>query len=203
MRFSVSFITLAGLALAVNAQNGTSHLPILNCSEQFTQSIQRPQLSRLAAWLTMTIGTARGMLQFLPFSSSPMLLISRSPRVTAAPAATSTPAHDDHHDEHTTTVSNSAAAEHSAHDDHGNLSPSPTESVGCVAHGNHWDCDGPASTGSIITSVVPSATAAAGNVTGNSTISGVVPVETGAAVSNGVSLGLMAGLVGVVAILAL
>jgi len=26
--------------------------------------------------------------------------------------------------------------------------PSPTESVGCEPHGDHWHCDGPAETGS-------------------------------------------------------
>jgi hypothetical protein len=26
------------------------------------------------------------------------------------------------------------------------LPPSPTASVGCIAHGDHWDCDGPAPT---------------------------------------------------------
>jgi len=40
------------------------------------------------------------------------------------------------------------------------LSPSPTESYGCVPHDNHWDCEGPisASSGSSVTSVDNSAT---------------------------------------------
>ncbi|KAK1752658.1 hypothetical protein QBC47DRAFT_389044 [Echria macrotheca] len=29
------------------------------------------------------------------------------------------------------------------HEGHGSLSPSPTESVGCVSHGDHWHCEGP------------------------------------------------------------
>ncbi|KAI1099490.1 hypothetical protein F4804DRAFT_337198 [Jackrogersella minutella] len=63
--------------------------------------------------------------------------------VTAS--STSTPTSDDHDD----------------HDDHdeetGSLSPSPTESVGCEAHGNHWHCDGPAVTSSTPTSSVEAA----------------------------------------------
>lgn len=49
---------------------------------------------------------------------------------------------DDHSDEH--------EDEHEEHDDHddtstgGVLPPSPTESVGCEPHGDHWHCDGPA-----------------------------------------------------------
>lgn len=41
----------------------------------------------------------------------------------------------------TTTTSHS-------HDDEetGSLAPSPTESVGCEPHGDHWHCDGPAVT---------------------------------------------------------
>ena len=36
------------------------------------------------------------------------------------------------------------------------LKPSPTESVGCVAHGDHWDCAGPrvTSTGALATPTV-------------------------------------------------
>ncbi|KAF8539513.1 hypothetical protein BDD12DRAFT_90875 [Trichophaea hybrida] len=105
-----------------------------------------------------------------------------------------------------TLASSITVVAHSAHDyghGRGNLSPSPTESVGCVAHGSHWDCEGPASTGSIISSAVASATAAAGNATRNATISSASPVVTGAAVTNCVRLGFTAGLVGVVAMFAL
>ncbi|KAH8597741.1 hypothetical protein B0O99DRAFT_592301 [Bisporella sp. PMI_857] len=55
---------------------------------------------------------------------------------TTLPATTTT-SHDDHED----------------HDDHesgtGTLAPSPTESVGCESHGDHWHCDGPASTSTL------------------------------------------------------
>lgn len=49
-------------------------------------------------------------------------------------------------------------------DDHGAgegvLPPSPTESVGCVAHGDHWDCEGPRETGPAVAPVVTTTVAA-------------------------------------------
>ncbi|AEO59560.1 hypothetical protein MYCTH_2307967 [Thermothelomyces thermophilus ATCC 42464] len=64
---------------------------------------------------------------------------------TGAALTTSTAAHDhDEDDDHD--------HDHDHDDDHdgstdatgtGSLKPSPTESYGCVAHGDHWHCEGP------------------------------------------------------------
>ncbi|RYO83403.1 hypothetical protein DL766_006818 [Monosporascus sp. MC13-8B] len=51
---------------------------------------------------------------------------------TDAPAASTTPDHDDEDHDHASGT--------------GSLAPSPTESVGCEPHGDHWHCDGPAET---------------------------------------------------------
>lgn len=47
---------------------------------------------------------------------------------TPAAVATTTAAHDDDHDHASGT---------------GAIAPSPTESVGCEPHGDHWHCSGP------------------------------------------------------------
>ncbi|TDZ28418.1 hypothetical protein C8035_v007556 [Colletotrichum spinosum] len=103
--------------------------------------------------------------------------------VTAAPSGTTlssavvvtttaTEDHDHDHDE----------------DDHdhsgtGVLPPSPTESVGCLAHGDHWHCDGPVSTtsesGAAVTTTVAT-TAAAGTNAGNSASPSSTSVPAGA-----------------------
>lgn len=41
------------------------------------------------------------------------------------------------------------------------LVPSPTESIGCEPHGDHWHCDGPAPTAAPISASGSAATAAA------------------------------------------
>ncbi|GAW27058.1 hypothetical protein SAMD00023353_6500520 [Rosellinia necatrix] len=67
--------------------------------------------------------------------------------------------HGDHwHCDGPASVTSTAAATETTHDhdddedDHsdstGALPPSPTESVGCHSHGDHWHCDGPAITSS-------------------------------------------------------
>ncbi|EGX45253.1 hypothetical protein AOL_s00173g354 [Orbilia oligospora ATCC 24927] len=52
---------------------------------------------------------------------------------TSTPVATVT---TDDHDHHTDDDDDD-------HDHTGTLAPSPTESVGCEAHGDHWHCEGP------------------------------------------------------------
>ncbi|KAF2837909.1 hypothetical protein M501DRAFT_146015 [Patellaria atrata CBS 101060] len=44
------------------------------------------------------------------------------------------------------------------------LAPSPTESIGCEPHGDHWHCDGPAPTGDVVGtgSLAPSPTESIG-----------------------------------------
>jgi hypothetical protein len=85
-------------------------------------------------------------------------------------APTSTPTEDHDHDDH------------ASHSDHasgtGSLSPSPTESVGCERHGDHWHCDGPAVTVSTTATRSPNAT-------------GVTTVPTGGA--NGMKASALSG----------
>ncbi|KAF3144003.1 hypothetical protein TWF569_007168 [Orbilia oligospora] len=52
---------------------------------------------------------------------------------TSTPVATVTTADHDHHTDD----------DDDDHDHTGTLAPSPTESVGCEAHGDHWHCEGP------------------------------------------------------------
>lgn len=74
--------------------------------------------------------------------------------------------------------------EHDHDHDHGDeeeAGPSPTESVGCEPHGDHWHCDGPRETVNAPASTTPSAED---------------PEETGAAAA------MMAPLAGVLAVAA-
>lgn len=71
-------------------------------------------------------------------------------------ASTGCEAHGDHWDCEASRNSAAAVAPTSSailendHVDHavgtGTLPPSPTESYGCMAHGDHWDCAGPTTT---------------------------------------------------------
>ena len=54
--------------------------------------------------------------------------------------------------------------------------PSPTASIGCEPHGDHWDCDGPAPTAPETSAAVTQATSAAAD-----TSSAAVAEFTGAA----------------------
>ncbi|KAK4210655.1 hypothetical protein QBC37DRAFT_29303 [Rhypophila decipiens] len=79
---------------------------------------------------------------------SPSTLL-RSRLTTPPPAVTSAPAHPDHdhdHDDHEDHDDDHEHHDddHDDHDDDAAIKPSPTGSVGCVAHGDHWHCDGPA-----------------------------------------------------------
>ncbi|CAG9942227.1 unnamed protein product [Clonostachys rosea f. rosea IK726] len=70
------------------------------------------------------------------------------------------------------------------HDDHSHGSatptkPSPTESVGCEPHGDHWHCDGPRVTSSGLTSVVSSIP----TPSSNGTITTTVPTAMAAGLS--------------------
>ncbi|KAG4420111.1 hypothetical protein IFR04_006770 [Cadophora malorum] len=70
-----------------------------------------------------------------PVSASATLPSTTIPAVVTVIATTSSAVEDhDHEDE-----------EHDHSAGTGSLAPSPTESVGCVPHGDHWDCDAPAS----------------------------------------------------------
>ncbi|PVH73889.1 hypothetical protein DL98DRAFT_519608 [Cadophora sp. DSE1049] len=72
--------------------------------------------------------------------------IPSSVSATAPPAGTvvtSSPVEDHNHEEH-------EDEEHDHSSGTGSLAPSPTESIGCEPHGDHWHCEGPvaATTGS-------------------------------------------------------
>ncbi|KAI0531952.1 hypothetical protein GGR58DRAFT_507946 [Xylaria digitata] len=75
---------------------------------------------------------------------------------SAAPATTTTHDYDDEEDDDEGT---------------GTLPPSPTASVGCEPHGDHWHCDGPA--------VTSSSTVATSIVATSATASTAAPVSTG------------------------
>ncbi|KAI6754044.1 hypothetical protein HG530_013220 [Fusarium avenaceum] len=60
-------------------------------------------------------------------------------RTDAGAAATTGAEHDDHDHDHDEEHSHSAGASES-------IAPSPTESVGCEPHGDHWHCEGARST---------------------------------------------------------
>ncbi|RYP27893.1 hypothetical protein DL767_007481 [Monosporascus sp. MG133] len=64
---------------------------------------------------------------------------------TGAPAASTTSDHDDEYHDHLEST--------------GSLAPSPTESVGCEPHGDHWHCEGPAAA----TTDAPAASATSDN----------------------------------------
>ncbi|KFY56278.1 hypothetical protein V496_06723 [Pseudogymnoascus sp. VKM F-4515 (FW-2607)] len=100
-------------------------------------------------------------------------------------------------------ISSAASDDHDDHEDHtdhpastgsGSMAPSPTESIGCEPHGDHWHCEGPRSTtsgGAGITSA-PSSTAPAA---GDSTPTGAESsTSTGAANARNAGLGLVGGL---------
>jgi hypothetical protein len=81
----------------------------------------------------------------------------------------------------------------------GSAGPSPTESVGCSPHGDHWHCDGPASTAATTSASESDAAASA-----SASTTSLDPIETGnSAVVEGAKLGLAAVLAGVVGAMAL
>ncbi|KAI9844850.1 MAG: hypothetical protein M1837_005268 [Sclerophora amabilis] len=136
------------------------------------------------------------------------------PKTGAAPAPTD--AADDHAHEHED--EHEHEAEHEEHvNDHETeaaggapAEPSPTESVGCEPHGDHWHCDGPASTAAV-TSAPSSASAAPSLPSNNASTpsptgsgaptSSVLPFEGAAATSQVMHFVLLAGLLGVTGLL--
>lgn len=72
-----------------------------------------------------------------PRSTVATLLTTSTSAGIAAPTTTNVLSHG-HEDEHSSGI-------HTDDDHHsttGSLKPSPTESVGCTVHGDHWHCDG-------------------------------------------------------------
>lgn len=98
-------------------------------------------------------------------TSSPVVITTTISGVAVAPTSIASHDHDhdgDHdHDDHSYTAAPGT----------GSLKPSPTESHGCEAHGDHWDCAGPVTaTGATSTGATPTArttrTDSAATVTG-------------------------------------
>ena len=109
---------------------------------------------------------------------------------SSAPAAVTTSDAHDHDDDHTDEPGTAT------------LAPSPTESVGCEPHGDHWHCDGPAtavSTSVPATLTTAVTTAAAGTESVPAASSSIVTAAA-AAVTRGVEAFGLAGLVAVVAV---
>jgi hypothetical protein len=107
--------------------------------------------------------------------------------VVAAPAPTATKgseshAHEDEHED-------GHEGEHEdGHAESGKLGPSPIESIGCVPHGDHWDCQGPRATEASITTA-PSASSNSSGAAGPTATIAAPPVPfEGAAGSNGAQL---------------
>ncbi|TGJ78704.1 hypothetical protein E0Z10_g10062 [Xylaria hypoxylon] len=91
---------------------------------------------------------------------------------SSAPATTTTHDHDDDDDDD--------------HESTGTLAPSPTESVGCESHGDHWHCDGPAVTfSSTITSSSTVAASASTSATTSVATGGVSKLLTNGGVLAG------------------
>jgi hypothetical protein len=122
--------------------------------------------------------------------------VSVTPTTTAA-VVTSTATPDDHddHDDHTDHPASTG----------GSIEPSPTESIGCEPHGDHWHCDGPRETTSaagVVTPAPPATSAAPAStlstaeaISGNNTSTGTPPPTfTGAANVRNAGLGLVGGL---------
>ncbi|CAH0038050.1 unnamed protein product [Clonostachys rhizophaga] len=87
---------------------------------------------------------------------------SRAPSSSAAAVTTTSADHDDH-----------------SHGSATPTKPSPTESVGCEPHGDHWHCDGPRVTSSGLTSKVSSIP----TPSSNGTITTTVPTAMAAGLS--------------------
>ncbi|KEZ45731.1 hypothetical protein SAPIO_CDS1520 [Scedosporium apiospermum] len=92
-----------------------------------------------------------------------------APEPTSAAPAPSQPAEDD--DDHES---------HTDAEGTGQLAPSPTESIGCEPHGDHWHCEGPRPTGSASEGGDEPSASGSGS-TPSQTTSSIVQVPTGAA----------------------
>ena len=116
---------------------------------------------------------------------------------TSAAGATATATHTDHdeddHDEDEPATGVPTA-------------PSPTESVGCEAHGDHWHCDGPATATVSVTSPavvggVAQSTGSNGTTVAASPTSSMVPFKGAAASMHVLNAVKLAGIAGSVALL--
>ncbi|KAK0739363.1 hypothetical protein B0T21DRAFT_362482 [Apiosordaria backusii] len=121
-------------------------------------------------------------------TATPVIITTSQP--AAIPATTTAAPQDDHDHDH------DDEEEHD-HDDHsvGLLPPSPTASIGCEPHGDHWHCEGPAPT-TIATVTTSGVVAGTGTVVPSST--SAAPVFTGGASSVHGPAGVVAGVLGLI-----
>ncbi|KAK4172820.1 hypothetical protein QBC36DRAFT_361597 [Triangularia setosa] len=137
-------------------------------------------------------------LAFLPTVAGPRVtdaVVTTGTATGSAPVVTSSAAHHDHDDDdhdHT-----------DDEDDHtdapgtGSINPSPTESYGCEAHGDHWHCEGHRTASSTLIAVTTTTTGA-GTDSEAATTTTTSTSTAGAAQITGLSLA--AGVAAIVAI---
>ncbi|KAI5801168.1 hypothetical protein EDC01DRAFT_646996 [Geopyxis carbonaria] len=192
MKFSANVFSIGLLILGVRAQNA-SPTESTGCEQHGDHwHCEGPAETSIAAsLLSSSVGNA---------GPSPTASIGckahgdhwdcEGPAVTSAVASAvassvTMPKSEDHHSvEH----SDDHSDEHETHDEthSGAAAPSPTESVGCELHGDHWDCDGPAATTTATASTNSTGNStASGNSTSSSTL--LEQAENGAAGSHGTS----------------
>ncbi|GFF31289.1 hypothetical protein IFM46972_03189 [Aspergillus udagawae] len=105
----------------------------------------------------------------------------------ASTAAMTTAPSGDHDHDH----------DHDHDDDDGAATPtvpSPTESVGCEPHGDHWHCDGPRETGSASAGTSGAAASTLVSTTSSATVSTTGAQQSGGAGSLSVELSVAVGL---------
>ncbi|KAK0667036.1 hypothetical protein QBC41DRAFT_396708 [Cercophora samala] len=143
----------------------------------------------------------------VPATTATPVIITTSEAV-AVPATTTAAVHDDDHDhDHNHDHDHDHDDDHSHdhndeedhdHDDHsaGVLPPSPTASIGCEPHGDHWHCEGPAPTtiATVTTSGVVSGT-------GAPITTSTGPAFTAGAASVQGSVGAAAGVLGLLGVM--
>ncbi|KAK4176268.1 hypothetical protein QBC36DRAFT_11990 [Triangularia setosa] len=130
-----------------------------------------------------------------PTPTATPVIITTS-QTAVIPATTTAVHHGDHDHDHDDHDDEDRDHDHdNDHDDHsiGVLPPSPTASVGCVAHGDHWDCTGPAPT--TIATVTTSGVASG---TGAPITTSTAPVFTAGAASVHGPVGAAVGVLGLV-----
>ncbi|EPS35346.1 hypothetical protein H072_11278 [Dactylellina haptotyla CBS 200.50] len=112
-----------------------------------------------------------GTLAPSPTESAAKVTVIIAPSIPVSTSLATTLTSDDDHENHT----NEVHATHTDHEGTGTLAPSPTESVGCEAHGNHWHCDGPRETLAGTSTGVAATTSSSPQITDVTTNGGSLP----------------------------
>lgn len=106
----------------------------------------------------------------------------------ASATAMPTPPSDDHDHDH------DHGHDHDVDSNATPAVPSPTESVGCEPHGDHWHCDGPRETGSASASASDASASTLVSTTASASASATGAQQTGGAGSLSVELTVAVGL---------